>query len=142
MPEFIINVSVNLSNSETKIRDAMSRLPYEKAMEMSAQITELGKALSDLNIRFHSPAVDVMGIEAGEYSIQRFIYHYFMKCFWNDNLEMQANTAINYDWYHPQDCTRHTLEEVLEWYQKAGLTVTHQFVDHYGITVRGKKGRA
>jgi hypothetical protein len=49
------------------------------------------------------------------------------------------NNAINYDWYHPQIATRHSLEEVLGWFNDNGLLITHQFVDHYGITVRGKK---
>ncbi len=30
-------------------------------------------------------------------------------------------------------------EEVREWFTQNGLTITHEFVDFYGITVRGKK---
>ena len=49
-----------------------------------------------------------------------------MKCFWSDELDAEANAAINYDWYHPQDCSRHTLDEVLGWYARAGLEVVHR----------------
>lgn len=121
------------------VRERIQDLPYEEAMRACDQITALGKALSDLNVTFTAPAVDVVGIEAGEYDIQRFMYHFFMKCFWNDALGFRDNTAINYDWYHPQVATRHTLEEVQEWFAAAGLTVLHEHVDHYGITVRGKR---
>lgn len=121
------------------VREKIQTLPYEEAMRACDQITALGKALSELNVTFSSPAVDVVGIEAGEYDIQRFMYHFFMKCFWNDALGFRENTAINYDWYHPQIATRHTLEEVREWFVAAGLTVLHEHVDHYGITVRGKR---
>jgi hypothetical protein len=82
--------------------------------------------------------VDILEIEEGEYDLQRFIYHFFMKCFWNPNLTFQENAAINYDWYHPQIATRHRLEEVREWFWQAKLKIVHENVDFYGITVRGK----
>lgn len=121
------------------IRDEISSLPYQAAMKEMQEITLLGKTLSELGVKISVPDVKVLGIEAGEYDIQRFIYHFFLKCFWNPDLTMEENVAINYDWYHPQLCTRHTLEEVKGWFAEAGLTVVHDCVDHYGITVRGVK---
>jgi SAM-dependent methyltransferase len=121
------------------IRDRIKDLPYEKAMKACEQITELGRTLSELKLKVNIPAVDVLEIPAGEYDVQRFLYHFFMKAFWNPELDFQANTAINYDWYHPQLCSRHTMAEVLGWYREAGLKVVHQFEDFYGITVRGAR---
>jgi SAM-dependent methyltransferase len=123
------------------IRDRISGLPYEEAIAAMRQITELGQVLSDLKTTVTVPAVDVLGIQAGTYDIQRFIYHFFAKCFWNPDMIFDDNAAINYDWYHPQLCTRHTLDEVQGWFERAGLTVVHQHVDHYGITMRGLKKR-
>ena len=102
-----------------------------------AQITELGKVLSELKVDVNIPAVDILGIEAGNYDIQRFLYHFFAKCFWNPDMDFQANAAINYDWYHPTLCTRHTLEEIENWFETAALSIKHRHVDPYGITVRG-----
>jgi hypothetical protein len=76
-------------------------------------------------------------VEAGEYDVQRFVYHFFMKCFWNPQLSYDENVAINYDWYHPQLCTRHTVPEVDSWFVDGGLQVVHRHVDPYGITFRG-----
>jgi SAM-dependent methyltransferase len=121
------------------IRHRISDLPYEKAMDQMREITEFGKILSELNLKVTLPKVDVIGIEAGEYDVQRIFYHHFFKCFWNPELSYDENVAINYDWYHPQLCTRHTIEEILGWFADADLTVVHQLVDHYGITVRGVK---
>jgi SAM-dependent methyltransferase len=121
------------------IRDAISPLHYGDAMREMQEITQLGKTLSELDVKVNVPEVKVLGIEAGEYDIQRFIYHFFLKCFWNPSLGFDENVAINYDWYHPQLCTRHTLAEVEEWFADAGLEVVHRCVDHYGITVRGIK---
>ena len=79
----------------------------------------------------------MLGIQAGTYDVQRLIYHFFAKCFWNPEMDFESNAAINFDWYHPQLCTRHTLEEVEGWFARARLHIVHRCVDHYGITVRG-----
>lgn len=121
------------------IREKISELSYEDALSGMKEVTELGRALADLNIKVKVPEVKVLGIDAGEYEVQRFIYHFFLKCFWNPSLCFDENAAINYDWYHPQLCTRHTLDEVDGWFADAGLDVVHRCVDHYGITVRGIK---
>jgi len=121
------------------IRNQISHLSYDEAMKAVSQIAALGERLHDLHIEFDAPAVDVLEIPAGRYSVQRFIYHFFMKCFWNPDLPRQENEAVNYDWYHPELASRHTMPEILGWFQDAGLNVTHQYVDFYGITVRGKK---
>ncbi|OQA11549.1 MAG: hypothetical protein BWY67_00868 [Bacteroidetes bacterium ADurb.Bin397] len=121
------------------IRNAIIDLPYDKAMDVCRKITELSKTLSELQVKVKTPAIEVLDLPEGEYDIQRFIYHFFMKCFWNNNLSFEENAAINYDWYHPQDCSRHSLEEIRKWFKDAGLKITHEFVDFYGITMRGTK---
>lgn len=121
------------------VRDRVSDLEYEEAIDVMKGITELGKILSELDVKINVPEIKVLGIKSGEYDIQRFIYNYFLKCFWNNSLDYNENVAINYDWYHPQLCTRHTLEEIINWYDDAELEIIHSCVDDYGITVRGIK---
>ncbi|KAA5533766.1 class I SAM-dependent methyltransferase [Taibaiella lutea] len=121
------------------IRDRIADLSYEEAIKHCDQLTELGKVLSELKLNIKVPAVDLLQIEAGEYDIQRFLYHFFAKLFWNDAYTFNENSVINYDWYHPIDCTRHTIEEVRDWFNQSGLVINHECVDHYGITVKGKK---
>jgi SAM-dependent methyltransferase len=120
------------------VRGKISNLNYPEAIRVCDQITELGKVLSEHGMTLKVPRVDVLGIEAGEYDLQRFIYHFFMKCFWNPDLTFQENSAVNYDWYHPQIASRHTLEEVRQWFARARMSIVHERVDFYGITVRGK----
>lgn len=126
------------------VRERISALPYEEALSVCAQITDLGHTLTDAMsdgkpILVRVPSVTLLGIEAGEYTLQRFIYHFFMKCYWNPDLLKSENVAINYDWYHPEDSTRHDLPEVMKWFDEARLTVSHSSVDPYGITVRGRR---
>jgi SAM-dependent methyltransferase len=127
--------------TDDHVRAAIAGLPYEQAMEVSRRIAEVGRQLSAIGAEITVPPIDELGIEAGTYDVQRFVYHFFAKCFWSDELDAEANAAINYDWYHPQDCSRHTLDEVVGWYARAGLEVVHELVDPYGITVRGRRPR-
>ena len=120
------------------IRDQIAALPYEEAMLHSAQITEFGRMLTAAGLKINVPKVDLLGIEAGEYDVQRLLYHFFAKCYWNPDVSYDENVLVNYDWYHPQVATRHTLEEVEGWFTAAGLRIEHRCVDFYGITVRGR----
>lgn len=121
------------------IREKIVSLEYPDAMKVCDQITEFGKQLSEYKIKIKVPAVDILEIPEGEYDLQRFIYNFIMKCYWNPECSFQANSVINYDWYHPQNCTKHTVEEVRRWFEKAGLKIMHECVDYYGITVSGAK---
>jgi SAM-dependent methyltransferase len=121
------------------VRQEIASESYESAMNTCVQITRLGKALADLNVEFDAPAVPALGITGGRYDVQRFVYHFFMKCFWNPSLTFEENAAINYDWYHPQLCSRHTVEEVREWFAQEHLQVKHEHLDEYGITMRGAR---
>ena len=120
------------------IREKIVGMDYETAMKHCRQITELGKALTDQNIKLKIPEVDLLQIKGGEYDLQRFIYHFFAKIFWNYEYNFEENAVINYDWYHPQDCTRHTIEEVKKWFNQNGLKINYEYTDFYGITVKGE----
>lgn len=124
------------------VRGRIAGLPYVEAMAQCREITELGRALTEAKLKIRVPDVRVLGIEAGEYDVQRFLYHFFAKCYWNPDVSFDENVLINYDWYHPQLATRHTLDEVVAWFADARLEVVHRHVDPYGITVRGRSPSA
>jgi SAM-dependent methyltransferase len=121
------------------IRDKISGLNYNEAAKYCEQITKLGKVLSKTKLKIKIPKVELLQIEEGEYEIQRFIYYFFMKCFWNENLSFKDNSAINYDWYHPQICFRYHENEVINWFKKLKLKIVSKNIDFYGITIRGVK---
>ena len=79
---------------------------------MSEQLTELGKRLSELNITIESPAVPALGIAAGTYDLQRFIYWNFLKCFWNADLGLENSISCNFDWYSPSNARRFDKAEI------------------------------
>lgn len=93
--------------------------------DLSKQLTELGKQLSDLKVSFQCPEIPALGIKAGEYDIQRFIYWNFMKCFWNEELGTETSIATNFDWYSPSNARRFSEQEVKAIVQMNELRIVH-----------------
>lgn len=119
------------------VRARIAALPYGKAMAACRQITELGRRLSKADAEIRFDAIPLLGIEKGRYTPQRLLYNFFLKCYWNPALSFEDNAVVNYDWYHPQHCSRHTMGEVLAWFSARRLKVTWRREDLYGITVHG-----
>jgi ubiquinone/menaquinone biosynthesis C-methylase UbiE len=84
----------------------------EALWEMSEQLTELGKRLSELDVSFDAPSIPLLGIKGGRIDIQRFIYWNFLKCFWNPELGHDTSLATNFDWYSPSNARRFSEDEV------------------------------
>lgn len=89
-------------------RKATFDISNDKLWEMSAQLTELGKRLSELNVKFESPDIPALGIRGGTYDIQRFIYWNFLKCFWREDWGKEVCDSTNFDWYAPSNAKRYT----------------------------------
>jgi len=121
------------------VRAKIKDLQYNEAMKELNGITELGKALQEINIKIKVPHIPILEITEGEYTLHDFIYNFFCKCYYNEELGMDGSKAINFDWYHPTISSKHTIVEVREWFEKEGLDIIHENVDPYGITMRGVK---
>jgi len=122
------------------IRQLIGNLPPQRAWELMEPLTKLGKALADLKAEVEIPEdVEVLGIKAGKYDVQRLIYYTMFKCYWNDRLTFDENVLVNFDWYHPQYAWRHTPEEVEDWCRESGLEISWLHVEESGITARAKK---
>lgn len=119
------------------VRDRIRDLPYDEAMKTCRQITELGRRLSAVTEEVEVDDIPALGIVKGRYTPQRLLYHFFLKCYWRSTLSAEDNAVINYDWYHPQHCSRHTMDEVDAWFAGQKLAVTWRHEDLYGITMHG-----
>jgi SAM-dependent methyltransferase len=122
------------------IRQRTVNLSVEECIRFSEAVTKFGKALSDLNVEFEVPEdIPILEIKAGKYNLQRFIYWNVMKCYWNDGIDWPSNLITNFDWYHPLHAHRHSPEEVLSWYEAAGLEIVKFDVVESGTTILGRK---
>lgn len=106
-------------------RKATHEIPNDKMWEFSAQLTELGKQLSELNVSFDCPDIPVLGIKGGNYDVQRFIYWNFLKCFWKDDWGFDLSKSTNYDWYAPSNAKRFSKQEFMDMVNENNLRVTY-----------------
>lgn len=119
------------------IRDLIAGVDPQQAWDMLRPLTRLGQALSEVRAEVEVPEdVPYLGIKAGRYDVQRFIYWNFAKLFWNGALPFDQNNHANFDWYHPRYAHRHTEEEVRRWFGESGLSITHFDEQESGFTVR------
>ncbi len=122
------------------IREHTTKMTEKECVEFSKDMTYLGKSLSQLRkkIRIHRN-IPILKIKAGTYDIQRFIYWYFLKCFWAEDENFERSVGVNFDWYFPKFAFRHTPDEVLRWYKDAKTKIIYFKEIESGISVTGKK---
>ena len=112
----------------------------QKAWEAMKPLTELGIALGKIEGEIDIPeTIDLLGIPAGRTSIQRLFYWHVAKAFFDPSLSFEEMNHLNYDWYAPKNCSRHTPEELREWCAEGGLTIEHEVIEDAGITIIAKK---
>jgi len=103
-------------------RKLSKELSHAEILELSRQLTELGRVLSSLDTKIDFPNIPALGIEGGEMSIQRFIYWNFLKCYWNEAAGYQGSLMTNYDWYSPSLAFRYSEQEFKGWIEAEQLT--------------------
>ena len=103
-------------------REKTKNTSQEEMWEMSRQITELGKQLSDLNQTIQVPDIPLLGIKGGRMDVQRFVYWNLIKCFWNDDLGLETSISTNFDWYAPSNAERYSREEFLFMLKRSNLS--------------------
>jgi arsenite methyltransferase len=129
--------------ADDHVRQAIADLPPEQAWAALEPLTRLAKAFSDTQATIEVPVdVDLLGFKAGRYDVQRFLYYNVMKFYWNDELTFHENVHINYDWYYPKYCWRHTGQEIREWLTEYGLQELELHEADSGIGVIARKRAA
>ena len=120
-------------------RIATHDIPNEQLWEMSSQLTELGKRLSELNITFDSPDIPLLGIKGGKQDLQRFIYWNFIKCFWREDWGKDMSDATNFDWYAPSNAKRYSKEEFINMIEQNNLKIDHFHEEEACYSARFKR---
>lgn len=122
------------------IREQLQGLPPEQAWALLEPLTQLGKALGDLNKEIEVPeSVSLLGIPAGRINIQRLFYWHVMKMYYRPELSMEEMNHINFDWYAPKNAHRQTEHEVRKWCAELGLLIERDHVEEAGITIIARR---
>ena len=118
------------------IREYLKDKTDEQAWEELMPLTLLGKALGDLDIEVEIPQdITYLGIKKGRVNLQRLFYWNIFKAFYKPDFSLEEMNHINFDWYRPLNCHRHTPYEVEQWCAQAGLEIERLHVEEAGITV-------
>jgi SAM-dependent methyltransferase len=106
-------------------RTIVSKCTKKELWDLSAQLTQLGKTLSELKLNVTIQEIPLLGIKGGEYDIQRFIYWNFLKCFWNEEFGWDNSVMTNFDWYSPVNAARYNEKEFRKWVENNLLKIQY-----------------
>lgn len=122
------------------IRDQMQRMTPDEGWDEMKNLTELGKALGELNIEIEIPNdINVLEIPKGTINLQRLFYWHVCKAFYRPEMTKDEMTHINYDWFAPRNAHRQSVEEVRDWCKQLNLKIEHELEEEAGITMIAKK---
>ena len=126
--------------TDDHIRQSLKNMSDEQAWEALKPLTQLGITLGLLEqkINVESP-IPFLGIESGKLDLQRFFYWNVCKAYYRTELSFDEMHHINFDWFRPLNCQRHTPEEIRQWCGEAGLEIEHMDLQEAGITVVARK---
>lgn len=122
--------------TDDMVRDFISDMTDEEAWNAIKPLTSFGKALGDLGITVEIPEdIPVLGIERGQYDLQRLFFYKICKAYYRPEYSLDEMNHINFDWFRPKNCHRHTQEEVRAMCSAADLKVIRMHEEPSGITV-------
>jgi len=122
------------------VRDQLRDLSDEEAWKALEPLTRLGIALGEVDCELEIPEdIPFLGIRKGKTTVQRFFYYNVMKAFYRRDFTPDEMNHMNFDWFRPLNCARHTPAEVRACCDVAGLTVERLHAEPSGITVVARK---
>ena len=118
------------------IRSELSNLTDAEAWKALEPLTKLGIALGRLKTEIEVPEdIPYLGIKAGKLDLQRFFYWNICKAFYREDFTLDEMNHINFDWFRPMNCHRHTEEEIRHYCTDANLSIERLDVSESGLTV-------
>ncbi|MEE2789390.1 MAG: methyltransferase domain-containing protein [Myxococcota bacterium] len=122
------------------VRAALAPMSDADAWEALKPLTALGQALGELDVAIDVPDdIDLLGIKKGTLPLQRFFYWNVAKAFYRPELTFDEMHHINFDWYRPLNCHRHTQDEIRAFCDAARLSIDHLAEEPAGLTVVARR---
>lgn len=126
--------------SDDFVRDAIASMSDEEAWESLKPLTKLGRALGEIDVNLDVPEdIPFLGIKKGRQNLQRFFYWNICKLFYRPEYSLEEMNHINFDWFRPMNCHRHTPEEVTRFCDSAELSIENINIQNSGITIVARK---
>ena len=126
--------------SDDLIRNHFKTMDNNQTWEALLPLTKLGKALGEMNMKVNVPEkIPFLDIPEGPIDLQRLFYWYILKAFYRPEWTLEEMNNVNFDWYRPANCHRHTPEEIKKWCNDNNLKIVRMNVQDAGITVIAQK---
>lgn len=126
--------------TDDMIRNSISDLSNDEAWQAIMPLTKFGKTLGDLNVEIEiSEDIPLLGIKKGKHNLQRLFYYNICKSYYRPDYSLEEMNHINFDWFRPFNCHRHTPDEIKTYCKCAGLVIERFKVEESGITVIARK---
>lgn len=126
--------------TDDHIRNAIAGMSDEEAWETLMPLSKLGIALGELKTDIEVPEdIPYLGIKKGRLDIQRFFYWNVCKLFYRPDYTLDEMNHINFDWFRPANCHRHTVDEVIGFCNESQLEIEHLDHEEAGITVVARR---
>lgn len=118
------------------IRQYLEPMDDDEAWEALKPLTRLGIAIGELGVELDVPDdVPFLGITKGKVDLQRFFYYTLLKAYYRPDFTFEEMNHVNFDWYRPLNCHRHTEAEVRGFCAAASLTVERLHSEPSGFAV-------
>lgn len=122
------------------VRMEMNKFSDEEAWEKLKPLTKLGIELGKMKQMIEVPEdIPFLGIKKGSYDLQRFFYWNIFKAYYREDFDLEEMNHVNFDWYRPLNCQRHTKEEILRYCNEAGMDIEHFNEQEAGFTIVARK---
>lgn len=122
------------------VRGQLQPLSDDQAWKALEPLTKLGKVLGELGTEIEIPEdIPLLGMKKGRFDLQRFFYWNICKAFYRSDYTFEEMNHVNFDWFRPLNCHRHTPEEIAQWCQQANLHTERMDIQESGITVVATK---
>lgn len=122
--------------SDDFVRNHISEMSNEEAWAELMPLSKLGQALGKIEASVQiEEDIPFLGIKKGVHSVQRLLYYTMLKSFYHPEYSLDQLNHINFDWFRPKNCFRHTAEEVAKFVGSAGLELKRLHEGPSGITV-------
>lgn len=122
--------------TDDHVRGQLEPLTDQEAWDALKPLTRLGISLGRLGVEIDVPEdIPFLGISAGRTDVQRLFYYSIMKAYYRPEFTFDEMHHVNFDWYRPLNCHRHTEEEVRQFCAEAGLAIERLHAEPSGFTV-------
>ncbi len=122
------------------IREHISTMSNDEAWNSLVPLTKLGRALGELDTAIEvEDDIPYLGIKRGRHDIQRLFFYCFVKAFYNREFSLEQMNHINFDWFRPKNCHRHSPQEIRKFCEDADLSIERLHEGPSGLTVIARK---